>query len=920
MTFRPHLAYSASAGSGKTFALAVRYVSLLFMGESPSAILAATFTNKAASEMRQRVVDSLRYLGENEAFLEEVMKQTGLSRDEIFARQSGVLDRFLSQSSHIVTLDSFFSSILRSASLEIGLEPDFVTKEQDSDDLVDHFLDEVYMSSMLPSLVKLAINIEDKRFNKIFDQMQSFYKIDPLLPKSRYRVENLATIENQIDTLRAQIHNMLIESKASKTAINNFAPSQIKDFVTKSLFAKETLTEHRNYKKYVEQNPQIDESFMQIKELIAEWMRAKEAIVLHNLFEIYDYYRNARVANAKKSGNLTFDDLTYFTYRLLYEAISKDFLYFKLDAKFRHILLDEFQDTSTLQFLLLKPLIDEIFAGEGQGEFRSFFYVGDTKQSLYRFRGGVEELFDKVAQKYEIDVQPMDTNYRSSRVIIEQVNRWFEPIMDGYIPQKSREGASEGYLEVLCPYTNSTESTPDEADEMINVAIGQVKKLLDLGVDVDDIAFLVHTNKDGQNLQEACQKEGIATMLKTSSSLKNLPKIASLVAMVEYLYRKESIDAMSLLQMVDKSIDQIDTSWFSPFASPLEVLDRLIREFGYFDDDPNILKLLDFASGFSDIDTFLQEFADSNISLASNTIHGAKIMTIHGSKGLEFDYVIVLDRLTQENGDRSAILYHYDDNLYVDSIYYRLSKRDNFDKSYAKILAERKKSSQKDTLNKLYVALTRAVKGLIVLKKSEKSIFDILQMQPMQIGSIEIKHKSTDKSTPKAPPPITISNYGTQEVEKVSEDEDRDRQAMLFGSALHYALEMLESFDLKNLDNAMQAVKNRYAYQLSSEEIEDIRNRVANLISNREFQALLNGAILTKELSLVYDGEFKQVDLLLESDEHNLVIDYKSSQKFAYKHQSQVEHYKKAISKITGKQTEGMVVYLLEDSIEIERV
>ena len=121
MTFRPHLAYSASAGSGKTFALAVRYVSLLFMGESPSAILAATFTNKAASEMRQRVVDSLRYLGENEAFLEEVMKQTGLGRDEIFARQSGVLDRFLSQSSHIVTLDSFFSSILRSASLEIGL-------------------------------------------------------------------------------------------------------------------------------------------------------------------------------------------------------------------------------------------------------------------------------------------------------------------------------------------------------------------------------------------------------------------------------------------------------------------------------------------------------------------------------------------------------------------------------------------------------------------------------------------------------------------------------------------------------------------------------------------------------------------------------------------------------------------------------
>ena len=72
MSFKPYLALSAAAGSGKTFALSVRYISLLFMGESPSSILAATFTNKAAAEMRQRVVDSLRNLGDNEAFLEAV--------------------------------------------------------------------------------------------------------------------------------------------------------------------------------------------------------------------------------------------------------------------------------------------------------------------------------------------------------------------------------------------------------------------------------------------------------------------------------------------------------------------------------------------------------------------------------------------------------------------------------------------------------------------------------------------------------------------------------------------------------------------------------------------------------------------------------------------------------------------------------
>ena len=85
--FKPFLAYSASAGSGKTFALSVRYISLLFMGEAPSSILAATFTNKAAAEMRQRVVDSLRNLGENGAFLDAIVVQTGLTREELFAKQ-----------------------------------------------------------------------------------------------------------------------------------------------------------------------------------------------------------------------------------------------------------------------------------------------------------------------------------------------------------------------------------------------------------------------------------------------------------------------------------------------------------------------------------------------------------------------------------------------------------------------------------------------------------------------------------------------------------------------------------------------------------------------------------------------------------------------------------------------------------------
>jgi len=449
--FNPYLALSAAAGSGKTFALSVRYISLLFMGESPSSILAATFTNKAAAEMRQRVVDSLRHLGENKAFLDAVLVETGLSREELFAKQPEVLARFLSHSAYIVTLDSFFASILRSASLELGLEPDFVTKEQGTEELEKHFLDEVQAEGLLSNLVKLAMDIEDKRFGKIFDLMQHFYKVDPLLPKPTQSDLVLSQQEEACETLRLEMIKALTNAKAAPRCIKQFETKSTKELFAKSLFAKETLGEHSWFRKVA--NEETEGLYAYLKIELAKWAEAREAIVLQSLFRIYDYYRNANISTAKSSGVLSFDDLTYFTYRLLHESISKEFLYFKIDSKFKHILLDEFQDTSTLQFLLLKPLIDEIFAGHGQSEFKSFFYVGDTKQSLYRFRG-VEELFDKVAENYGVTIEQMDTNYRSSKNVVEQVNRWFEPTMQGYVPQKAngltddQKNEIEGYVDM----------------------------------------------------------------------------------------------------------------------------------------------------------------------------------------------------------------------------------------------------------------------------------------------------------------------------------------------------------------------------------------------------------------------------------------------------------------------------------------
>ncbi|MEY3090575.1 MAG: hypothetical protein RL113_891 [Pseudomonadota bacterium] len=909
MKFHPFLAYSASAGSGKTFALSVRYISLLFMGESPQTILAATFTNKAAAEMRQRVIESLRGFSEekNQSFVEAISKQTGLTRELLLAKQPEVLGRFLASSSYIVTLDSFFAAILRSASLEIGLEPDFIIKEEGEEKLELHFLEEAQAMGLLSSLVKLSMDIEDKRFMKIFDLMQNFYKADPLLPRIEKHHLEVSKYEERCEELRVEMVARLNALNAPERCLNQFQASNTQELFSKNLFEKASLREHSWFTKVV--NNEIEKCFVELKQALSLWAKSRESVVLYHLFAVYDAYKNATIKNAKMSRVLSFDDLSYFTYRLLHESLSKEFLYFKIDSKFKHILLDEFQDTSTLQFLLLKPLIDEIFSGIGQSEFKSFFYVGDTKQSLYRFRGGVEELFHKVAQMYpKINIEKMDTNYRSAKNVVEEVNRWFKGTMEGYIAQKSKEGASDGYVEVM------------ESEALIPEALKQAKRILDLGVSVDQIAFLVNTNKDGLSLQEAAYNQGIDTILQTSSSLKNIPKIAALVAMVEYLFYGEKINAESLLLKVGQSFEHFDFGWFSVFMSPLEVLDRLVRDFGYFDNDTNILKLLEFASHFSDIPTFLDEFKTSSVAVAANSTHGAKIMTIHGSKGLEFEYVIVLDKLTKKNSDKSALIYHYDAQLAIDKIVYRMQGRENFDEGYKRIIEERKMSEAKDRKNVLYVALTRAVEALIVIKKPKDSIFDEIGLEINSVGTLQKTVQENKREKTVALPLIGISHYGTQEIPPIVEEEEKDYEAILFGTALHYTLENLGYFDLDALNLALISLKNRYGQQLPLEAMEEIKKRITNLILAPSFQALLENAQITKEQSLSYGGELKQIDLLLEYADSCVVIDYKSSKKYALKHENQVRYYQNAIEKITGKPTQGMIIYLLEEGIEVKNL
>ncbi|MDD5548438.1 MAG: 3'-5' exonuclease, partial [Sulfurovaceae bacterium] len=594
------------------------------------------------------------------------------------------------------------------------------------------------------------------------------------------------------------------------------------------------------------------------------------------------------------------------TYKLLYEHISRDFLYFKLDTKFKHILIDEFQDTSILQSLLLAPMIEEIISGKGVHEFKSLFLVGDTKQSLYRFRGGEEDVFDMVCNKYGIKIENMNINYRSDKHIVEQVNKWFFGKMNDYVEQHSQSNSS-GYVRVV-------NVASDEI--IINKAIAQAKDLLRRGIHLCDLVFLVNTNDDGVKLQEACLEHNIDTILDTSSSIKFIPYIASLVNAMEYLYKGEFIDIYPILEFSQKSLNEIDFSWFNRFLTPLEVIHKLIEEFGY--QDINCLKLLEFASKYKDIDIFIDEFKRSKISIANSEQNGSKIMTIHGSKGLEFDHVIVLDKIKQESSDKSQFIYDYNEDLFIEKIYYKKpSLRENFDSKFKIVKAKEIEKQKKDRLNLLYVSLTRAKNGLSVIKKDEKSIFDAVGMLPISIGDIVVENIKKDNALSINIEFLQIANYGLQPQIQKEDTISTSLKAQAFGVALHYALEMLDSFEYDSFKFALSSTRLRYERLLGNEAINEIEKRIKALIDDDKFQKLCFGAIIKKEVTFCFDGEIKRIDLMLEREDKIVIVDYKSSKNDQDKHISQVSYYQKATAKISSKPTLGKVIYLLEDKIDI---
>lgn len=912
---KQYLALKASAGSGKTFALTVRYITLLLNDANPSEILTLTFTNKAANEMSERIYKTLQTLGDDEAYLNAIQIQSGLTKEQILGKKHLLVKKFVNATLSIFTIDKFVNKILREFCGYVGISDDFDIKQDDIETLSYKFLESLELESF-DKLIEFSW-YENKKFNSLFE----LFKL--LLEKNEdIEVVNIDSSLIPLQKKEALKHAMKIKelvlncdiaSNAAKKAVDY---ENFEELLSKNWFTKDSAKDYNYFKKFSDEV--LESHFSALKHEIMNYYKLRSAYSLSRLFELFHGFKEFKFSFNKAKNYLEFNDISNIVYELLSTKIDKEFLYFRLDSKFSHILIDEFQDTSLLQYKILKPLIEEILSGNKE-KLKSFFYVGDTKQSIYRFRGGKRELFDYVARTNPlIQVEVLNKNFRSCENIVNYVNSLFLPLSN-YEYHEQLSINKDGYVEVF------EDDALHEDDEKFKNIASAIASLIQKGVNSNDIAILTYTNSDVLALYSYLSEKFPSLKISTemTSKLINQENVKAVINMIKYLYFKEEIYRQNVNALIGKepfSKLEIEVDLYK--NSLQEVIKIVATTLKVMDD--NVIKLLEESSSFETVVDFVYEIDKLEASILNSEQTGLQILTIFKSKGLEFQTVFLLDRIKRKNADRSSLLFEYDE-VFLKNIYYKIKNLEYYNEDYKKALQKEKALSFDDELNILYVALTRAKQNLIIFKKKDKSVFDILGIKPLKIGELIASTKKSinyEKSDKVKYHPLSL---GTQDNIIKKEDDESDYSNSLynryFGLATHYCLEMLGDFTIKSLKKSISLALFKYSSYLSKEDFVKIENRVSLMLEDKSFQELIKDATFTSEQSIIYNGEIKIIDLLLQKENRYYILDYKTTKEELKEHETQVRSYVKAIKDIVkSDEVEGYLLYLKPDEFIMKKL
>jgi len=880
------LCVEASAGSGKTFRLANRYIALLNI-DNPINILAITFTNKAANEMSERIIKFLNELGSDENVVNLICNELNITKDELLKKKNLLIKKFLINEINLSTIDSFINKILRKFSYFAGIRSDFEIDEIDKELVFREFLKSLDENDFKRLIDFAKVEEKFKSLNNLFEELYEKDKeLNNLkLDDSLIKIDD-SDAKKAFNKLKEYILNSAESSKSAIKAIN----LDFYEIPYTTWFIKDSLKEYNYFKKKTLYKEWFEDVLVELKTFFKSYFEYKEKLFFKNLFYFYSKYKEIKLNIKKEKNKYSFKDIEHLVYFLLKELnLDKDFLYFRLDSKINHILIDEFQDTSITQWEIFEPLIDEIASGVGRIKNRSFFYVGDVKQAIYRFRGGKKELFSAVANRFKpvgLEVERLNKNYRSAKNIVNFVNEKFD------LDEIAFKNES-GYVEV------------DEIDEEKNKAFEAVLKKIEFlnknGVKDSDIAILVYKNDDILTLAEFLQNKGKSVVTAKKAKVTSQQSVKAIISLMKYLDNKNlKIQKLNFLSLINKKYDEVEID--IKIDRPIKMIKEILDRFDLVDEAS--LKLLFYSQKFNTLKDFVNEIDNFSQELPYKEFDGITLITIHKSKGLEFDNVIVLDRLSKEDSNKSNILFFYKEAK-LKELKLKIKNREFIDNNYKDIIKSEEKLNFEDKKNIEYVAFTRAKNSLIILKKEKNSAF-VTKLEKESFGKIlpsTIKEKKEYKKIK-----IDLKNYGVQEIEINEEVEfsPNDFRAIYFGNAIHFAFECED----------IEAVRNRFGDFCKIEEVKQQYNLAKTKLNQFLDSIKINN--FYNELPFIYEKKLGRIDLLIEGEE-NFIIDFKSAYpNDGQKYINQINFYKKVVNNLTGKKTNGYLFFI--DKIKFDKI
>lgn len=910
------MALKASAGSGKTFALSVRFLALLFKGANPSEILTLTFTKKATAEMKERILDYLKILQKenledekekekSQNILKELEEKYHLNPDLVRNSAPKIYQRFLNAEIRISTIDAFFQSILRKFCWFVGLSANFEVNEDTK----------AHQQQLNASFLSALNNEQLEELSVFIAQCLSYdsYTSDSILERLRFLKNKLYLFDpnkkepvfdekgflEKLRSLNQQIQSVETASDTAKKAIKC---DDFRGFLNSSLTWLKKKGEYRDFKKIKDEIPTLESECEEIENDLKRYYEARESALFKKFPKFIQLYDKV----TSKIQALDFDAIKDKVHALLngYEELPAEFFYFRLDSRIAHILIDEFQDTSLNDYKILAPFIDEIKAGIGQAKWhRSVFFVGDVKQSIYAFRGSFSSLFESVSKDFYHD--NLEFNHRSSPLIINYVNTIFKKAYQNsptaYLEQKypkasNNKHVKDGYVKVSL--------VADERELLLEQILQEAKNLLEHRIEPKDITILCATNDDALEIKNYLQENlsEIRPSTESSANLSQLVESKIIKNALKYALAEEPYKPFykhSVLKLAGYLHDDaIALPGFNPKKESVAgFVWKVMELFELYGECVQIC--LELAVGCEDANEFLEKLEAKKI--ASFNLEGVQIMTIHKSKGMQFPYVIVCERLGKPNSSHSNQLLEEYDGAELLRLYYRMKNREVVDKDYARALDKEEAAKNHEEINVYYVAFTRAELGLIIVAKDKKEskqesknkkMREKLDLFPLEEGTIA-PVISPQKEPLTASVLIKPHAYGeqVQEIEEEPSDyeENNDQEAINFGIALHKGLEYQYAYNIPK-ESVLEYLNYHHGfYGLDYQALEKSLELFEN---DAEIQALFKNYTLKGEAAFLFEGVVSRIDVLLWDKGQNLyVLDYKSSQNYQQSHKVQVSHY-----------------------------